>query len=503
MKRKIALALVFSMTATLLAGCSSNNTSENTSGNNATSTESSEDSNSIVEATLKANYSGVLEENCTLHILENDTAKKQGYLQELLDAFNKAYKDYGIEAVDANVGEYTDLTQNGEAGYGPDVLYQANDQLMKYVDGQYIRPIPVEQLECYQYISQNAWDAFTTEENGGTFTMAVPVNVQTPMLFYRKDMLPENWESEWDDDQNGVPDMVESWNTLYAYSQSIIDQGEGNFGYMRSLGTPYPASGFLFSYGAYIFGDNNTNADDIGFASGNAVKGASILSQFAQIMNQECTDESITANAYNKLAQGIYFATMTTPDTYTLFIDELTDAYEEEGLSEEEAEAKAYENLVMTTVPMLPESGDLTEENPELFEMTEMGGINGYAISIYTEYPNAALAFVDFATSYEMIMKRNEMLGIVPARKDAAEVVGDVCEAVFEKLDDGHIVVMPSISEVAQIWAPMQTLFIDIATDAFRDNSEKKYTDQASMQEGLEKMVQDIKDAINTLASNE
>ena len=32
-------------------------------------------------------------ETIVLRILENDTAKKEGYLQELLDAFNEAYKD--------------------------------------------------------------------------------------------------------------------------------------------------------------------------------------------------------------------------------------------------------------------------------------------------------------------------------------------------------------------------------------------------------------------------
>ena len=32
-------------------------------------------------------------ETVVLRILENDTAKKEGYLQELLDAFNEKYKD--------------------------------------------------------------------------------------------------------------------------------------------------------------------------------------------------------------------------------------------------------------------------------------------------------------------------------------------------------------------------------------------------------------------------
>ena len=77
-------------------------------------------------------FTGELERNVTLRILENDTAKEVGYLKELLDAFNAEYAEYGIKAVDANMDQYTDLEQDGPYGYGPDVLYQANDALMKY-----------------------------------------------------------------------------------------------------------------------------------------------------------------------------------------------------------------------------------------------------------------------------------------------------------------------------------------------------------------------------------
>ena len=96
-------------------------------------------------------FTGELERGVTLRILENDTAKEQGYLKELLDSFNAEYAEYGIKAVDANMDQYTDLETGGPYGYGPDVLYQANDALMKYVDGtrKHILPLPVEELDCY------------------------------------------------------------------------------------------------------------------------------------------------------------------------------------------------------------------------------------------------------------------------------------------------------------------------------------------------------------------
>ncbi|MED9903462.1 MAG: extracellular solute-binding protein [Lachnospiraceae bacterium] len=451
-------------------------------------------------ANLSAIYSGELERNVTIRVLENDTAIEQGYFDELINAFNEQYAEYGIVAVDANMDQYSNLADDGPYGYGPDVLYQANDILMKYVEGKHIYPIPAEKLECFSQIPDNAWNAYQTTVDGVSYYMGVPVNVQSSMLYYRKDLLPADWETTWDKDQNKIPDMVENWNDMYRYSKEIVDQGEGKYGYVRSLYDVYFSSGFLFSYGGYVFGDNNTNAEDIGFAAGEAEIGANVLLKQAELMYDGCIDDSITVNAPSKLADGTYFATMTTPDVYTLYLKELILAYQAQGMDEETAKALAEENLVLTDVPKLPASGDLTEENPELIPLKAMGGVNGYAISAYTKAPNACLAFVEFAASYEMVMKRNEMLGIVPARSDAAKAVGGISEIIYGNLDEGNIVVMPSIRAVEQIWTPAQTFFQDLAKDAFRTDAEKKYGTLEAIKEGLETVDTQIYDAIHTLS---
>ena len=184
---------------------------------------------------------------------------------------------------------------------------------------------------------------------------------------------------------------------------------------------------------------------------------------------------------------------------YSTFLDELAAAYEAQGVSAGDAKEQAKQNLVMTSLPKLPESGDLTEENPTYIEMDSMGGINGYAISAYTKAPNACLAFIDFATSYEMMVMRSELLGIAPAREDAAEAAGGTASLLYSALEKGNIVLMPSIREVAQIWTPGQTFFTDLAKDAFRSDSEKKYKNLDSMKQGLEQVDAQIYDAIFTL----
>lgn len=442
-----------------------------------------------------AKFDGELERGAVLRILENDTAVKQGYLKELLDGFNEKYKEYGIVAVDANMDEYSDLENDGPYGYGPDILYQANDSLMKYVYGKHITPIPVERLECYSQVDQNAWEAYRSTVGGTTYTFGVPINIQTSLMYYREDLLPE----DSDKNGNGTPDMFENWSELYRYSKQIHEADPSKYGYMKSLDDFYFASGYLFSYGGYIFGENGKDPSDIGLDKAEAYKGAKVLRQLASIMNESCIDNSITLNQYSKLAKGEYFATMTTPDVRSLFLDEMSIEYQKEGLTKEEAGKKAEENLKQIPVPKLPKSGDLNDVSGEMVSMKTMGGINGYAMSSYTQYPNAALAFIDYASSYEMVKRRHEILSIATCRADLASEGDDLSKTLFHQLSESKIEIMPSIRETAQIWTPAGTLCKDLANDPYRAAGDQKYVTDEAIKNKLAEVCKQIHEAIYAL----
>ena len=442
-----------------------------------------------------AKFDGELERGAVLRILENDTAVKQGYLKELLDGFNEKYKEYGIVAVDANMDEYSDLENDGPYGYGPDILYQANDSLMKYVYGKHITPIPVERLECYSQVDQNAWEAYRSTVGGTTYTFGVPINIQTSLMYYREDLLPE----DSDKNGNGTPDMFENWSELYRYSKQIHEANPSKYGYMKSLDDFYFASGYLFSYGGYIFGKNGKDPSDIGLDKAEAYKGAKVLRQLASIMNESCIDNSITLNQYSKLAKGEYFATMTTPDVRSLFLDEMSIEYQKEGLTKEEAGKKAEENLKQIPVPKLPKSGDLNDVSGEMVSMKTMGGINGYAMSSYTQYPNAALAFIDYASSYEMVKRRHEILSIATCRADLASEGDDLSKTLFRQLSESKIEIMPSIRETAQIWTPAGTLCKDLANDPYRAAGDQKYVTDEAIRNKLAEVCKQIHEAIYAL----
>ena len=137
-----ALCLAAALSAVALTACG-----ERTSGGTFTYEE------------LMAKFEGDIEQNAVIRVLDNQMAVETGHLQEVLDAFNERYAEYNVQAVDANMDQYVDLEQNGPDGYGPDVLYQANDMLMRYAEGGHILPLPTEQLDI-DAIPQTVMDVY-------------------------------------------------------------------------------------------------------------------------------------------------------------------------------------------------------------------------------------------------------------------------------------------------------------------------------------------------------
>ena len=241
MKKIISAVLVLTMMLALLSGCGDNSASEN-----------NVETSDLYEQVM-ARFDGELEEGAVIKVLENDTAVELGYVDQLINAFNEAYKDKGISAERMNIDQYSDLATDGPYGYGPDVWYQANDILMKYADNQHLLPLPIYDMECYEQIPQNAWNAYATDINGETFYCGIPLNVQSGMLYYIESMLPENWETEWDINSNGTPDFFETYTALYAYSELCKEGGEKTkYGYLDETVDTYFMSGYLFTYGTTV-----------------------------------------------------------------------------------------------------------------------------------------------------------------------------------------------------------------------------------------------------------
>ena len=448
-----------------------------------------------------AKFDGELERNVTIKILDTDQAKKSGFLQESMKEFNEAYKEYGIKAVDANIDAYGDLAQNGPYGFGPDVIFNAHDQIMKYVAGKHVTPLPMNKIPDLDQYPEEALKAYRSTIGGNEYTFGVPFFIQTPMLLYRQDALPEDWKTTLDKDQDGRPDMFETWNSLYSWAKKVKEDSNGKqLGFMYSMQSPYFSSGYLISNGAYYFGNNDTDTKDIGFSNGESWKGAKMIKDLSTLMDETCQDNSASSSNPTNLAKKKVISCLITPDVYENYVKSLALEYESKGMNKEEAKKKAKENLVLTVSPEFPVSGDITNPNETEFKPTRtMGGISGYGISSYTKYPVASLEFIKFCSTKAMALKRHELEGIAPVRNDAASEIGGLSNTLFNLLKDKTMYIMPSNDALPQAWGPLQNAFTDLAIDAFRKDNQVKYKEKEDFVKLLEKVDQDIYDAINTL----
>ena len=178
------------------------------------------------------------------------------------------------------------------------------------------------------------------------------------MLYYIESSLPENWKTDWDINNNDIPDFFETYTALYAYSEVCKDGGQPTeYGYLDETVDTYFMSGYLMTYGGYIFGNNGTDAGDIGFNAGDSYKGARMIQQWAAEMNNtEVLDKSFASASYQYLADRKMLCTVTTPDVYTMFIRAMVNT----GNWTTES---AYADLKMVNAPRLPVSADLTSDN--------------------------------------------------------------------------------------------------------------------------------------------
>lgn len=156
MKRFVSVVLATGMSVMFLASCGK-----------------SPEVGSYSYEQIMAKFNGEPERNVTIKVLENDIAVDEGYFGDLIAAFNAEYAEYGIKAEDANMSQYTDLEKNGPLGYGPDVLYDANDKIMRYAENGHVLPLPTERLDVYGAgnLEATVSDSYNNEQIRHGFTI--------------------------------------------------------------------------------------------------------------------------------------------------------------------------------------------------------------------------------------------------------------------------------------------------------------------------------------------
>lgn len=261
----------------------------------------------------------------------------------------------------------------------------------------------------------------------------VPLAMETYALFYNKDLLPT------------APDSFEK---LIEATKSLTNKGAQKFGILFEPANFYFSYAFLSANGGYVFKDG-TNVSDIGLNNDGAVKGLDAMLKLKEISADKAED--VNANVIKALFnEGKVAAVINGP----WFLSDLKDSKIKYGV-----------------VPLPTIAG----QKPKSFSGVRILGINST-----TKYPQAAVLFLEFASSKEMLQKRFEMTGQIPPLK-TFEPKDDVSKAFLAQISVAEP--MPSVPEMGAVWAPMGAALGDAwagkaQPKAALDNAVKAIKDQ-------------------------
>lgn len=429
MRKFLSLLLIFMLTFAL-AACGN-------SGNDKASEEKETESTTDENATEETGEEELVpEEGAELKVWESGGAIGE-WTQFVAEEFTKKY---GVPVTFEEVG-HTDapgkLKTDGPAGLAADVFAAPHDHLGSMVSSGLI-------LE--NFFPEEYQDAFLKATTDGTTYEGVlygyPLSIETYALFYNKDLVKE---------------LPETMDELLEQAKSLTDVANNKYGFMMEVANFYFVYSFIGGYGGYVFGDNNTNADDLGLNNEGAVQAGKLMQR---IKNEvlPLKNEDITYDVKQSL------------------FNEGKLAFNVDGPWAVDGHRDAGVNFGVMPFPKL-DNGQVP---------TSFSGIRAFYVNSYTKYPNAAALFAKFATSEEMLLKRFEMTGQLPPMTSLMEhetVKNDeIASAFLEQAK--YAVPMPNIPAMPMVWEPMSSAL----TTIWNDGTDPK--------QALDAAVEQIKSAI-------
>lgn len=357
---------------------------------------------------------------------------------------------YGIP-VTYEVVSHTDaagkLETDGPAGLGGDVFTGAHDHVgnMEAAGLIYDNYFAEDYKERFM---EGAVSAVSAKSDGEYKMFGYPLGIETVGLFYNQDLL----------DQMGF-EPAETMEELIQQSKEFMEINPGSYGFMIEPGNFYLTFGFLGGNGGYIFGDNNTNPDDIGLNNEGGIKAAELMKrihdEILPLKKEDITGDVISSH-FNE-GKLLYYVT---------------------GPWAVKGHQEAGVNFGVKTMPKL-DNGEIP---------TTFSGVKALFVNAYSDYPKAATLLAQFATTDEMLLKRYEMTGQLPPSNALLEnetIKSDKLNIAFLEQSQ-YSISMPNIPAMQHVWSGMEVAF----TALWNGESEPKAA--------LDKGVQQIRDAIDS-----
>ncbi|WP_316245524.1 sugar ABC transporter substrate-binding protein [Gorillibacterium timonense] len=436
MKKAATILLAASLVASLSA-CGGKSDSGESASPEASQVPSSSTAPSASEAPTEQTAALEPEPGATLKIWEDKP--QQTFVEARIKDFQEKY---GVTVTFEELpptDQVTKLTTDGPAGLGADVVVFPHDKVGGAVQAGLILPNDVFADEVTAANSENAVKAVTFED----VLYGYPYSIETYALFYNKKLFPT------------PPTTFEE---IVNFAKTYNDPKNNKYTLMWELQQFYYDFGFMATTGGYIFGDDNTNKEDIGLNNEGAVEGVKFMKSLKDTVLPVKTGD-VSGDIKNGLfADGTLALDINGPWR----ISEFKEAGVDFGVA-----------------PLPSFNGK---------PMKSFSGVKGYYVNAFTKYPNASKLLAEFLSNKDSQMKNFEMNGTLPANKEVAsdpKVTGDPTNQAFLKQFDNSIP-MPSLPEMNSIWGPITSAISDI-WDGGKD-----------IKTSLDTAVQQIKDSIKS-----
>lgn len=346
------------------------------------------------------------EEDAKLVIWEDgeDRIKFMEYVAE------KYKEKYGVDVEIKEVfgGDlFNRLVQDAPSGIGPDLFEGPHDNLGTVIAAGLVQPNDNSAEKIKSEFIDSAANCVTYEGQ----VYGYPTSISTYALIYNKEL---------------VSTPAENFQEIIDFAKIFNNPDENKYAFMWQMNSPYLTHSLLAGYGAYVFGDNGSNKDDIGLNTTDAIEGAKFFHSLKDIVNIK------SADAESQMIDGLFTSGKV---AYTINGMWAVANYKNAGI-----------DVGVAPLPKFPNG-----KNPLSFL-----GVQALYVSSYANYPNAAKLFAEMATSEEMLLKRYEMTKEIPPIKsimDSEAIKSDATTSVFLQQAQNSTV-MPFIPQMGLVWDP-------------------------------------------------
>ncbi|QQZ58833.1 maltose ABC transporter substrate-binding protein [Paenibacillus sonchi] len=441
LKKLMVLTAAFSMAVSITA-CSSNNNGNN--GENAAATTAPADNATATNAANSgdATAAGDIKPEEGASLLVWESKEERVFAEEIAKQFTAKYNvPVKIEEV-APPDQVGKLTQDGPSGLAADVVLIPHDNLGKAASASLLLPndIFAEQTKAANTEASIVGSSFGGELYG------YPRAAETYALYYNKSLVKE---------------APKTFDDVIAFGKTFTDKAKNKYGIMWEVGNMYFGYPFIASTGGYLFGKDGTDKDDIGLNNEGAIEGLKTFVKLKEVLPIKSGD--INADIKRSLfSSGDVAMDMTGPWELAAYKQALGD------------------KLGVVPVPTVDGKTAIT-----------FSGIKIFAVNAYTQYPNAAKLYAEFASSKESQLELNKLVGSIPTNNEALkdpQITGDPYISAFaEQAKNSQP--MPSIPEMGNVWSPVNAALPEI------------WDNNADPKAAMDKAVQQIKDLNNGAAA--